>query len=163
MDSNYIDLNASYFEKNFSSNKYDALTAFLSNSSETIDVLYNNCYGGYSVSDEAKKLYKEYTDNDYGKLNYEREERHCPYIIKVFETLGSKKFGDSYSQIELHKIPIYMEYYYSIHEYDGMEGVEIQSKWFKYDMIQFVIKSEMSDTQKVEIVKMIIDKPIKDI
>lgn len=158
MDSNYIDLNASYFEKNFSSNKYDALIAFLSNSSETMDVLYNNCYGGYSVSDEAKKLYKEYTNNDYGK-----EERHCPYMIKVFETLGSKRFGGSHSEIECEKIPIYMEYYYSIHEYDGMENVEIQSEWFKYDMIQFVIKSEMSDTQKVEIVKMIIDKPIKDV
>jgi hypothetical protein len=158
MDSNYIDLNALYFEKNFSSDKYDALIAFLSNSSETIDVLYNNCYGGYRVSDEAKKLYKEYTNNDYGK-----EERHCPYMIKVFETLGSKRFGGDYSQIESHKIPIYMEYYYSIHEYDGMENVEIQGEWFKYDMIQFVIKSEMSDTQKVEIVKMIIDKPIKDI
>lgn len=158
-----MDLNSSYFEKNFSSNKYDALTAFLSNSTETIDVLYNNCYGGYRVSDEAKKLYKEYTDNDYHKLNYERKERHCPYVIKVFETLGSEKFGGSYSQIKSYKMPIYMEYYYSIHEYDGMEGVEIQGEWFKYDMIQFVIKSEMSDTQKVEIVKMIIDKPIKDI
>ena len=64
------DLNASYFEKNFSSDKYDALIAFLSNSSETSDVLYNNCYGGYSVSDEAKKLYTEYTGNDYSKMKY---------------------------------------------------------------------------------------------
>lgn len=155
-----MDLNASYFEKNFSSNKYDALTAFLSNSYETIDVLYNNCYGGYNISDEAKKLYKEYTDNDYDKNKY-KIERHCPYLIKVFETLGSERFGSSYSQIKSHKIPIYMEHYYSIYEYDGLESVEIQSEWFKYDMIQFVIKSEMSDTQKVEIVKMIIDKPIK--
>ncbi len=30
-------------------------------------------------------------------------------------------------------------------------------------MIQFVIKSVMSDTQKIKIVIIIIDKPIKDI
>ncbi len=155
-----MDLNASYFENNFSSNKYDALTAFLSNSTETIDILYNDCYGGYSISDEAKKLYTEYTGNDYGKMKYNIR-RNCPYMIKVFETLGSKRFGDSYSKIKSEKIPIYMDYYYQIQEYDGMESVCIQSEWFKYDMIEFVIKSEMSDAQKVEIVKMIIDKHIK--
>lgn len=157
-----IDLNASYFENNFSSNKYNALISFLLNPSKTIDVLYNDCYGGYFISDEAQKLYKEYTNNDYRKMGYEVK-RHCPHIMKIFETLGSKRFEASSSNIKCTKIPIYMEHYYQIKEYDGMEYVHIQIEWFKYDMIQFVIKSQMSDTQKVQIVKMIIDKSINEI
>lgn len=151
------ELNALYFESNFSSNKYDALTAFLSNSTETIDILYNNCYGGYRVSNEARKLYKEYTDNDYDDY---KVLRHCPYVIKVFETVGSTQFGESHSQIESEKIPIYMEHYYTIEEYDGLESVHIKIEWFKYDMIQFVAKSIMNDTDKVKIINMIIDKKI---
>ncbi len=152
-----IDLDESYFESNFSSDKYDALIAFLSNSDEKIPVLYNNCYGGYSLSNDAKKLYEEYTGNKYDDC---KVSRHCPYTVKVFEVLGSKKFGDSYSNIKCETIPIYMEHYYSIHEYDGMEGVEPKSEWFKFDMIQFVAKSNMNDIQKMKIINMIIDKKI---
>ncbi len=157
METNQFDLDHSYFESNFSSNKYDALTSFLSNSDEKISVLYNNCYGGYSLSNDAKKLYEEYTGNKYDDFTVRR---HCPYLVKVFEVLGSEKFGTSYSKIQCETIPIYMEHYYSIHEYDGMEGIETKSEWFKYDMIQFVAKSSMTDTQKIKVINMIIDTQI---
>ncbi len=157
METNQLDLDHSYFESNFSSDKYDALTLFLSNSDEKMPVLYNHCYGGFDLSKEAKELYKEYTGNNY---DYFKVRRHCPYTVKVFEVLGSKKFGDSYSNIKCETIPIYMEHYYSIHEYDGMEGIETKSEWFKYDMIQFVAKSSMNDTQKMKIINMIIDTKI---
>ena len=147
------------FESNFSSDKYDALIAFLSNSDEKIPVLYNHCYGGYSLSNDSKKLYEEYTGNKYDDFTVQR---HCPYLVKVFEVLGTEKFGSSYSQVQIEEIPIYMEHYYSIHEYDGMEGVEQKYEWFKYDMIQFVAKSTMNDIDKVKIINMIIDKKTYD-
>jgi hypothetical protein len=43
-----------------------------------------------------------------------------------------------------------------------MEGVELKGKWFKYDMIQFIAKSTMNDTDKVKIINMIIDKKTYD-
>ncbi len=159
MESNQIHLDHSYFESNFSSDKYDALIAFLSNSDEKITVLYNNCYGGFTLSEEAKILYKEYTDNKYDNFTVRR---HCPYLVKVFEVLGTEKFGSSYSKVQSEEIPIYMEHYYSIHEYDGMEGVELKGERFKYDIIQFVAKSSMNDTDKVKIINMIIDKKTYD-
>ncbi len=159
MESNQIDLNTTHFESNFSSNKYDALTTFLSNSEEKISVLYNRCYGGFDLSEEAKALYKEYCGNDY---TYWKIPRTCRYLVKVFETLGSEKFSDSSSRIKCRKIPLYMEDYYSITEYDGMEGVKLENDRFKYDMIQFVAKSSMNDTDKVKIINMIIDKKTYD-
>jgi hypothetical protein len=159
MESNQIHLDHSYFESNFSSDKYDALIAFLSNSDEKTTVLYNHCYGGFGLSEEAKILYKEYTDNKYDDFTVRR---HCPYLVKVFEVLGSEKFGSSYSKIKSCEIPIYMEHYYSICEYDGLEGVELKIEWFKYDIIQFVVKSSMNDTQKVKIINIIIDKKSYD-
>ena len=81
-------------------------------------VVYNDCYGGFSLSKEAIDWYKELT----GKLGeiYARDiSRHDPALVKVVETLGAKADGYLASlrvkEIKGNK--------YRIEEYDGVESV----------------------------------------
>ena len=79
-------------------------------------VAYNNCYGGFGLSEEAEALYiklggKPVVCDDYC--------RHDPILIKVIETLGDAA-NTKYSNIKIKTIEGNK---YIIDEYDGMESV----------------------------------------
>ena len=81
-------------------------------------VVYNNCYGGFSLSKEAIDLYKELTGKS-GEISEYGISRHDPALVKVVEILGKKANGYvadlRVKEIEGNK--------YRIEEYDGMESV----------------------------------------
>ena len=81
-------------------------------------VVYNDCYGGFSLSKEAIDWYKELTGK-LGEICAYDISRHDPALIKVVETLGIKANGYlaslSVKEIKGNK--------YIIEDYDGMETV----------------------------------------
>ena len=102
-------------------------------------VVYNNCYGGFSLSAEATKLGRQLSDNpkwggailegekyDDGTIanifepdvNFVDLPRHDPILVQVVEQLGQKADG-KYANL---KIAI-VEYKYRIDQYDGNETV----------------------------------------
>lgn len=83
-------------------------------------IAYNTCYGGFSLSEKAKMLYRELTgmkEDDY--LDVDDIPRHDPVLISVIETLGSEANGP-YAQIAIRPINTSA---YRISEYDGVEKV----------------------------------------
>ena len=83
-------------------------------------IAYNTCYGGFSLSEKAKMLYRELTgmkEDDY--LDVHDISRHDPVLISVIETLGSEVNG-SYARIAIRTIDSPA---YRISEYDGIERV----------------------------------------
>lgn len=85
-------------------------------------IAYNTCYGGFSLSEKAKMLYRELTGmKEDAHLDEDDLPRHDPVLIKVIETLGSEANG-SYADIAIRTInsPAYR-----ISEYDGAERVII--------------------------------------
>lgn len=83
-------------------------------------VAYNTCYGGFSLSEKAKMLYRELTgmkEDDY--LDVHDIPRHDPVLISVIETLGSEANGP-YARIEIRPINTSA---YRISDYDGIERV----------------------------------------
>jgi hypothetical protein len=98
--------------------------------SKTYKVVYNNCYGGFSLSDEATAMLYEL-----GALNDEVDswsiERHNPHLVKVVEELGDLA-SDSFSNLKIVEItsPIY-----KIDEDDGAESVITPDKiaWVKIE------------------------------
>lgn len=91
---------------------------------KTYIVLYNDCFGGFNVSREAKALIKEkYFEN---VTDHSHEFRSNPVVVDVFNKLGSKKFSGSYSNIEAKEIPVI--YDYRIEEYDGLEKILLVPK-----------------------------------
>jgi len=102
-------------------------------------VVYNSCYGGFCLSDEAMdrmvelgyplQLNSKYNPNnksEYGESSqkyvccgYVECERHNPILVQVVEELGDKANGD-YATLRIAEVsgP------YRIDEYDGSESVE---------------------------------------
>jgi hypothetical protein len=105
-------------------------------------VVYNECYGGFSLSDEAIELYLTLKGLKYKKINekwgsrydveenknfYDRRiERDDPVLVQVVEKLGMKANG-SCAKLCIEDLP--KGTLYRITEYDGYESIET-----KYDM-----------------------------
>lgn len=83
-------------------------------------VVINDCYGGFSLSQEAIDAYKKLagiTDDVW----YDREvERDDPYLIKVVKELGPRANG-SCASLKIVEIPGDVSWH--IAEYDGNEWV----------------------------------------
>ena len=112
-------------------------------------VVYNNCYGGFSLSREAVLLGRKLSnDPKWGgpciigdffdsKTPVERDYGHCddlsrsdPILVAVVEQLGKKANGDCAS-LAIEIIPSGM--FYRIDEYDGNERVMTQND-YKWDV-----------------------------
>lgn len=76
-------------------------------------VVYNGCYGGFSLSDQAKKWLAERGVECVSGL-----ERHDKLLVECVETLGESASG-RYSSLCIKTV----DRYYRIDEYDGREAV----------------------------------------
>lgn len=91
-------------------------------------VLYNDCYGGFSISDEAREKIEEY---NYDKEVLKRRDwnlnfRSHPIPLQVFDELGSKRFSGSCAEIVAEDVPTI--YAFAIGEYDGLEEVLLKPR-----------------------------------
>jgi len=87
----------------------------------TNKVVYNACFGGFGLSDEAEARYAELSGSDGGY-----QSRHDPILVRVVEELGEAASGNlRIAEIE--------GSIYRIDEYDGSESVETPDS---YDWVQ---------------------------
>lgn len=101
-------------------------------------IVYNACYGGFSLSDEAIRMYLDlkgykYTEEkDRWGTNFDVEgmegfyhrndiDRADPVLAQVVETLGDKANG-SCAKLRIEDLP--KGTLYRITEYDGYESIE---------------------------------------
>ena len=100
-------------------------------------IVYNACYGGFSLSDSAIELYLQLKGFVYVKTEgrwgssfdvkgwedfYHRDiDRADPILVQVVETLGEKANGDC-AKLRIEDIP--KGTLYRITEYDGYESIE---------------------------------------
>lgn len=83
-------------------------------------VAYNNCYGGFSLSNEAMKLFHKLKGTERQKHDHGRTiPRHDPTLIQVIEELGPAANG---CVAKLVIVNITSDKYW-IEEYDGNERV----------------------------------------
>ena len=93
-------------------------------------VVVNNCYGGFSISDDAVTWMREHGSAiEYGDNYATGIPRHDPILVACVEALGETVNG---MVAELTVVTIEGSQY-RIHEYDGMESVQEPSdlKWIK--------------------------------
>jgi hypothetical protein len=91
---------------------------FVYNNETHAVVIYNNCYGGYGISDAAKKLFRNIPD-----AGYPREDN--PALLRVIEALGFKGASGEYASLKAALVPRDALPDVRIHEYDGLESVWI--------------------------------------
>ena len=82
-------------------------------------VVYNACYGGFGLSEEAKERFAELTGRPVD--TYHRDiDRHDRALVQVVEELGDAA-SDYCGHLRIAEIEGSM---YRIGEYDGFESVE---------------------------------------
>ena len=105
---------------------------------EMVGIVYNDCYGGFSLSPEGQKMYLELKgltpirknskypwDQGYYALGQEDfydgdVPRNDQDLVKVVEALGDKANGDC-ARLRVYYVP--KGTLYRIREYDGFESV----------------------------------------
>ena len=97
-------------------------------SNELAHIVYNGCWGGFSLSVEAVDLYaflKGIDPNDIDAWNIPRSD---PQLAKIVLELGDKANGSG-SALGIRSLPKGTRY--RISEYDGMESVitEDEHEW----------------------------------
>ena len=107
-------------------------------------VVFNGCYGGFSLSDAAIQRYADLKgiaihkhtvgDTDYSLWVYAKTDvyldpddfaRHDPILVQVVEELGLAADGDA-ARLRIREVPDGA--HYRIVEYDGMESVILESE-----------------------------------
>lgn len=84
-------------------------------------VVYNACYGGFGLSEEAI----QYLKDKHGLNPDEKFERHDKRLVDVVEALGDKASGFC-AKLAIAEIESRM---YRIDEYDGCESVETPNSY----------------------------------
>ena len=84
-----------------------------------VKIVYNACFGGFGLSEEAIKMYEAHS----GKIirNYYDIERDDPILVDVVEFLGSEKASRFSANLQIALVPKGAKY--RIDEYDGSENV----------------------------------------
>lgn len=80
-------------------------------------IVINKCHGGFGLSKEGEKLFKDLTGEDFDHFAAYRDDEA---LVKVVEQLGEKA-NDDYSDLKIVEIPDGVEWV--VQEYDGMEWV----------------------------------------
>jgi len=126
---------------------------------EEIEILYNNRYGGWKISEKAIELYKLRSDNSTEiEFNYYYD-RNNTILIQIYKELGND-FDNKYSSTKIKKIPKKYENYYFIDEYDGKEYVKIDYTKYKldniYNKIKEILQSNNNDNTKINEIELFI-------
>lgn len=90
---------------------------------DTYEVVYNACYGGFSVSEELCKEYEKITGKSIGCRDFDR---HDKVLVELVKKMGDKANGVC---AKLKVDSVYGKIY-CIRDFDGMETVvEAGSEW----------------------------------
>ena len=128
---------------------------------QEIEVLFNECYGGWRISNKAIKLYKlrqtEQSNNNYNYLS----RRSDPILIQIYKELGDE-FDSKYSKTVIERISKKYENHYYISEYDGLETIEINYTKYELDNLKKNIKeilenNSMDNDEKINQFKQIME------
>ena len=92
-----------------------------------MQAVINQCYGGFSLSEEAEERLASSGDVDWREYQC----RTSPMLIDVIEELGAERAGTWLSNLVI--VDIAEGQFWRIDEYDGYESIEYfdESKWFE--------------------------------
>lgn len=120
-------------------------------SEEEIEVLYNDCYGGWNISQKAYELYKTRNNNVSPRIR-RNIIRTDPILIKIYHELGAD-FDTKHSKTEIDIFPKKYANYINIKEYDGLESVDIDYTKYELDNIKNkmkeILQSSLSNDEKI--------------
>ena len=108
-----------------------------------IPVMYNTCYGGFTLSDAAVHEYNMRKGLEVKRLTGMGMEIHRadPLMVQIVQELGAKANGLC-SDIRLDHIHAKYKDHFSISEYDGCETVVIDYKGYLLSEINKILQND---------------------
>ena len=122
------------------------------NDDDLIEILYNNSYGGFCISDQALKLYNKYTGKTISNDTDNIEDRSDPVLVQIYHELGKNfngihiLFGASNIQINGTFEKKYIKYI-DIHMYTGAETIIFDRERYYFDKIKEAIDTNTNDNE----------------
>ena len=126
---------------------------------EYIEILYNACFGEYTISDEAQQLYRllmkeHHSDYDFEHEHDDFEDRQNFFLIQIYHQL-KHKFSAKYSHIKVKRIPKIYENHFHIHEYNGFETIIINYSQYEVNLLlrnfkQIILHPTMTNDAKIQ-------------
>lgn len=83
-------------------------------------VVYNSCYGGFSLSEEAKARFARAKGKEPKDIYVYDIERSDPDLVQIVEDMN-RQAGNSLADLQIEDVPAGARW--RIDEYDGMESV----------------------------------------
>ena len=110
-----------------------------------IKVLYNDCYGGFNLSDQFMAEYERFTGKKVEEHRYlgtgSDSLRIDPIAITIFEERGSEWCSGIRASLETRQIPATFARYWEIEEYDGNEHVIVNVEGALADVLETYIQT----------------------
>lgn len=90
-------------------------------------IVYNSCYGGFSLSQIGWNHYCKLTGRDPKSSNQSRDiPRDDPALVQTILDLGHDTAAGGFASLTIRDLPPGTRY--RIQEYDGMEWIELESE-----------------------------------
>lgn len=135
-------------------------------SNEKIGVVINTCFGGFGLSKEGVDEYNKRSGKNLESWDTLLLDRHDPDLVAMVRDMGGKELviNGQFSSLSVDKIPIYMQDFYSIKEYDGQEYIRLLEDKFKISQIKLINNDDsLSHQDKKTLIDQIIQFKIPDI
>ena len=123
----------------------------------TCFIMYNTCYGGFSVSNSAIEEYRRQCP-EAQEVSCYSVERHDPVMVGIVQRMGERANGQC-AKINLKEISAEYLGFYEIDAYDGMEHVIIQYDKFQLDSIKSILRDQgLNKTDKLSRIAAVLNR-----
>jgi hypothetical protein len=129
------------------------------NQKTVVEVMFNKCFGGFQVSQEAVDKYiliKKMTGVDMSNVDVfslpRGIDRTDEVMIEIVKELGEKA-NCKYSEIKIKSFPYKYKDYIEIGEYDGYESAEVNFKAYKLETIKKICFDSNEINQEAKLIK----------
>lgn len=117
---------------------------------QSFKVVYNNCFGGFDLSVKGLKEYNRRTLKNITLPDY--IDREDPILIEMVETMDPTDINSKHSNLQVKEFPKKFQSFLEWSEYDGSESVKINYNKYIVDTVKFIIETNASDKEKIELI-----------
>ena len=117
--------------------------------SQTFKVVYNDCYGGFDLSDRGLA---EYNRRSLKSINIpDCINRDDPFLIEMIEMMDEKDINSEYSKLKVKEFDTSFKSFLRWSEYDGKETVSIDLPGYLVESVKLIIRDkDTSSDEKID-------------
>lgn len=160
-DRNIDRYNASILEAHGYDSSIPLLDLYLTNRDKNVIVLINGCYGGFGLNDEFRAEYQRLCGDSSVVSSVTNEGPYTTAVARsdpvLVDLIGQDHLEQrSCSCLVRESIPLFLLKHAKITDYDGCEGIDLNTQSFCMDLMtdtcdRAMNNSQLSDSEKLDV------------